>query len=175
MKNYEKANSLYKKAIQDMKEWGFEFTYPLEKDLQTTDSVTFWGDCSSGFGKVTIRVNIALIKALDKHPNAFLSTLYHELAHAVKHPVHGNCSGHGLAWNTVAGKIRAKTDLPINDVTSDYSSLGIDIRANKPARYIIKCVECGNETPRYRASKITKNPQNYRCTCKGKLKVIDLT
>ncbi len=94
------------------------------------------------------------------------------LAHEVLHTCFG-CRNHGERWKNYARRMNEAYGYDIRR-TQDPAALGL---APKPgaANYAAVCERCGRRVERTRRSKLIQHPERYRCTCGGKLRVLDLT
>ena len=99
------------------------------------------------------------------------------LAHEVLHTC-GGCYDHGKIWKMYA---RAMNDAYGYDIkrTSSFEDAGLNAPEERTrcenVKYIIKCRRCGKEYPRRRCTKTVRNIHRYRCTCGGRLTVMEKT
>ena len=110
--------------------------------------------------RITISDRLLQDNVSDIH---LMNTMVHELLHTVD-----GCMEHRNKWKALADKITATSDLTIKRTTS-YEEIGIE---RPKSKYAIKCVVCGKEYERDRASAIITHCHNYRCTCGGDLERI---
>lgn len=91
-------------------------------------------------------------------------TLAHELLHTCP-----GCQNHGTLWKEYAKRMNQAYGYQIKRVAAEETVESIQPR---PFKYLIRCVNCGAELGRYRASPLTRHPERYRCRCGGKLRMI---
>lgn len=96
------------------------------------------------------------------------NTIIHELIHTVN-----GCFNHGDTWKKWGSVMNKKFGYNIQRLT-DPTRIGLNphVPVRHTAKYVIVCNSCGNKTERTRASKVTRNPEYYRCgRCKGEISV----
>lgn len=95
------------------------------------------------------------------------------IAHEVVHSCEG-CINHGSLWKKYASMMNERYGYNIKRLVSmDEIGLG-DAYEIRNIKYIMKCQSCGKEYPRQRYTCVMKKINAYRCTCGGKLTVIEL-
>ena len=99
-------------------------------------------------------------RLLDAPEESCRLTLAHELLHTCP-----GCRNHGAKWKTYARKMNAAYGYHIAR-TGSNEAMGV---AGKPAKYLLRCADCGAEFPRLRASRLTEHPERYHCKCGGVL------
>ena len=120
------------------------------------------GSCS--YRKKEIKMNKHLIQHRHKYPNAYLSTLLHEIAHAQTMGEH-----HNWKWKRVFNELKQKHSLDENKIEAEEEVFDEEVLTElrkKYARQIWRCPQC--DKPTY-YKKIRKYPAHYyRCkTCKS--------
>lgn len=139
------------------------------------ESISSFGRCKSSRKDSTAVIGVNKLILNDEEQ--FKNTLLHELCHAAKSTRSDN---HGPQWKHVAYKVSRYFNIDItrtfeaDENTAAYSpaiTAFVEAREAKVA-YIITCLGCGNTYTKTRASNVTKNIGNYRCSkCKSNLKV----
>ena len=129
-----------------------------------------WGQASKRYGLYSISINAVLLQ--ENIPEAsLLDTLYHELLHCVD-----GCFNHGAKWKELAElvndcyNINISTTSTAEEKLGDYANIYRKEKEKPTKRFIVKCVDCGQETVRigYRAPKWYAHPEDFQCAkCKG--------
>lgn len=122
-------------------------------------AATRFGCCKYSGGKYIIEVAQRVARGPEK-------TCRETLAHELLHTCYG-CRNHGTRWKGYAKKMNEAYGYRIMRVSSN-EDMGVE--PARPYRYIFRCEKCGEEIKRFRASQLTKHPEQYRCRCGGKLK-----
>ncbi len=94
------------------------------------------------------------------NPRAQRELLAHELLHTCP-----GCQNHGPLFKAYAGAMNRAYGYSIA-TRADPKALGIP---PLEPRYLLRCRSCGREFPRQRASRLTRSPGRYRCSCGGEL------
>nr|BDD45090.1 hypothetical protein 22 [bacterium] len=82
----------------------------------------------------------------------FEGTIRHELVHIWEYVEHGK-GGHGRRFKSKAREVDAPRHCPSF--------------AQDDARWFLICGHCGKKSPRFKRSKVVKNPEPYRSACCG--------
>lgn len=96
--------------------------------------------------------------------NSIKEILAHEILHTCP-----DCFNHGTKWQSHGMKMNRAHGYNISR-TADVINMGITIK--KERNYVIQCQKCDKEIVRERMSNVIKNPENYRCSCGGNLKLL---
>ncbi len=122
-----------------------------------------WGNARKfGFERgFVISINQRL---LEGHTQAGLEeTVMHELLHTCP-----GCMNHKAKWKHYAALVNAAFHLNITTF-SPPEKKGLP---EDPAKYVVRCTECGMDFPRKRMCKIVRHPEAYVCSrCGGRLTV----
>lgn len=121
-----------------------------------------FGACKRIADGFEIEISHRLINASD---SACISVLAHE----VLHTCHG-CMNHGKRWRQYAECLSRAFDVNIKCSVS-CAELGIEDISPDQYKYRVICSACGKAVCRRRASRLVTYPENYRCTCGGRLYV----
>lgn len=128
-----------------------------------------WGQCKAlENGEFEISISATLLYD-NVDDMAVKNTIVHELLHTVP-----GCMKHTGKWKTLAETVnRRLKGYNIKRVTSSEEK-GITVQDKKtPARYVLKCMNCGQCFYRQRMSKAVADCSKYRCSkCSGKLQRI---
>ena len=114
-------------------------------------------------GSYTISISSRLL-ADDVADYGAIDTIIHELLHTVK-----GCMNHKEPWKREADKVNRAYGYNIKR-TATCEECGVEPIEDTPQeiKYQFKCKDCGKVYSRTRASRFTKNWQNYRCgVCGG--------
>ncbi|MDO4392995.1 MAG: SprT-like domain-containing protein [Bacillota bacterium] len=124
------------------------------------------GCCIREEGGFRIEISEFILECNSKH---IKSVMAHEVLHSCE-----GCNNHGSLWKEYAAIMNTKYGYNIKRLV-DLEELGIENRyAKTNIKYIMKCQSCGKEYPRQRYTCVMKKINAYRCTCGGKLTVIEL-
>ncbi len=162
------------KQYEDLIYKGFEIVkentgYSFEKEtieFATTSSVRYAGRCKTNmFGWNT---EIELSKYVLDSENLLMTTIIHEILHAKN-----KLNKHDGQWKKDANTISSRTKYLISTFLSKEDVKEIDLKIygeeGPKYKYEIVCESCNRVIKRKRESNVTKNPENYRCHCGGKL------
>lgn len=136
-----------------------------------------WGQCKAIPGGYSININVELLDERNDE-DGLINTIIHELLHSAK-----GCMNHGENWQRLANIVYREYGLNIKRTSSAAEKGMCDeaIKEHIAARksrthnveYIIKCECCGHTYKRYKASKLTKHPDWFRCgNCNGALHLV---
>lgn len=125
------------------------------------------GCCIKTDGKCTIEISEFILECQPKHIRSII-------AHEVIHSCEG-CSNHGKLWKYYANLMNDKYGYNIKRLLSLEEIGLVDDYEQRNIKYIMKCQSCGKEYPRQRYTCVMKKINAYRCSCGGKLTVIDLS
>lgn len=117
-----------------------------------------YGCCRCREGRFTIEVAQRVAQGPE---TACLETLAHELLHTCY-----GCRNHGKRWRSYARRMNDAYGYQIARTSTD-EKLGVE--AAREPRYLLRCTTCGAQFPRFRASRLTRHPEQYRCKCGGQL------
>lgn len=124
-----------------------------------------WGQCKKNpNGTYIISISSRLL-ADDVADDGAINTIIHELLHSVK-----GCMNHKAEWKYQAEKVNRAYGINIKRCSS-ADEKGVEPLESVPKeiKYQFRCKDCGKVYTRTRASRFTKNWQNYRCGhCGGK-------
>lgn len=124
-----------------------------------------WGLCKRyPDGTYMISISSRLL-ADDVADDGAINTIIHELLHSCK-----NGHGHGAGWKSLAAQVNRAYGINIKRCSS-ADEKGVEPLESVPKaiKYQFRCKDCGKVYSRTRASRFTKNWQNYRCGhCGGK-------
>lgn len=125
-----------------------------------------WGRCAkfivSGTAIFRIEVNQRLLNTDDDYP--LRNTLAHEIIHTVP-----GCYNHGDAFKCVGGLLHKL--MPEYNIRRTTSALEYNLPdLKKKAKYLLVCEDCKTTWEYQRRSKVVGNPQNYHCSCGGKIR-----
>lgn len=155
-------------CMLELDEIGIEYAEVIHWEVNTRAKKR-WGLCTHNLnGSYTISISSRLL-ADDVAVDGAINTIIHELLHTVQ-----GCMNHGENWKREANKVNRAYGYNIKR-GSTAEEKGVEPIEDMPKaiKYQFKCKECGVIYNRTRASKFTKNWQNYRCGyCKGKFEKI---
>ena len=129
-----------------------------------------FGCCKKKDGKFLIEVSRFLLEGEER---AIRSVLAHEVLHTCR-----GCYEHGARWKEYAARMNQAWGYQIKR-TSSFGELGLPAGEESPEeraariKYIIKCTRCGREYPRQKVTCVMKKINAYRCSCGGKLVIIE--
>lgn len=99
---------------------------------------------------------------------AFQDTMAHELIHTIP-----GCENHGAKFKSCCQMINERLEGYNVQPKFRYEDYGVrspDKKVSKfDFKYILACTECGQIFGRDRMSPFVKNPENYCCSCGGKI------
>ncbi len=149
----------------EMKSIGIQIGTVLEWEVNSR-AKNRWGQCKQiQPGSYTISISSQLLQD-DVSDVAVKETVIHELLHTVK-----GCHGHTGRWKQLAAKVNRL--LPQYTIKRCSSSEEKGIQCAPQAvtyRYKLRCVRCGQEILRQKASSLVTHPERYRCAkCGGNL------
>ncbi len=121
-------------------------------------AATRFGCCRYQGGRYTIEVAERIAQGPEM---SCRETLAHELLHTCY-----GCRNHGKRWRSYAQRMNGAYGYRIERVTTAVS---LGVQEVRPPRYILRCQSCEAEFPRFRASRLTRCPELYRCRCGGRL------
>ena len=125
-----------------------------------------FGCCKKSGGYFVIEISRFILECDEK---AVDSVIAHEVLHTCK-----DSYNHGSTWKQNAEKMNRTYGYNIKRVSS-FAEMGVtESAAAGDIRYIIKCRKCGKEYPRQKYTCVMKKINAYRCSCGGRLYVIDL-
>ena len=90
------------------------------------------------------------------------------LAHEILHTCWG-CRDHGERWRRYA---RQMNEAYGYEITRAATNQQLGVEEEKGYKYLLLCEKCGAEFRRFRASRLTREPQRYRCRCGGRLQMV---
>lgn len=127
-----------------------------------------FGCCRRKDGVFIIEISEFILECSD---NAIRNVMAHEVLHTCD-----GCYDHGIKWKEYAGRMNRAYGYRIKR-TSSFSDMGLEEpgRDDSRIRYVIKCRSCGREYPRQKLTKVMKKINSYRCSCGGRLYVIDVS
>lgn len=153
-------------AVNQCNDKNIPISKNIEKIKINTRAKTRFGGCKKyvkkGREHFLIEIGSALSICDDKK---ILEIIIHELLHTAP-----NCHNHGMQWKKYAGIMNNVYGYNIKR-TATYDEIGID--KNIEYRYAIQCEKCGNKIYRQKKSKLVKEYYNYKCSCGGKLYLIE--
>lgn len=125
-----------------------------------------FGCCRKKDGLFTVEISEFILECSDA---SIKNVIAHELLHTCE-----NSYDHGKKWKEYAYRMNKAYGYNIKR-TSSFQEMGLSEpegdRDN--IRYIIKCRSCGKEYPRQKFTCVMKKINSYRCSCGGRLYVID--
>lgn len=117
-----------------------------------------WGQCKHNKdGSHSINICFILLDESNSE-DGLKNTIIHELLHTVP-----GGRGHKGEWRRWSEIVNRKLGYNITRVGSNQSK-GVTSDPRKP-KYVVYCPTCGKEWPRFRSSRLTENPELYRCAC----------
>lgn len=123
-------------------------------------AVSRFGCCRYGKGRYIIEVAGRVAEGPEESCRAVL-------AHEILHTCWG-CRNHGKRWRDYAERMGGAYGYDIRR-TATNEEMGVEER---PYKYLLKCERCGAEFKRFRASKLTRDPERYRCRCGGRIESV---
>lgn len=128
-----------------------------------------YGCCRKKDGKFQIEISQFVLQC---EPDKIRGVLAHEVLHTCE-----DCYNHGNKWKLYAKMMNERYGYDIKR-TSTNEDMGIPQResgdeATDKIKYIIKCESCGREYPRQRFTCVMKKINAYRCSCGGKLTLLE--
>ena len=167
-----KLGKIFAEVVQQIRSIGIPISNNLDGPVINRRARTRFGCCKvhrEDLGKTVYKIEISdyMLCAEEKYIKEVIA---HELLHTCK-----GCLNHGKKWKEYAALLNKHFGYNISRVSS-YQSMGLPLQRDsesRVARYILVCQKCGGEIHRIRRSKLTDNPENYRCgKCGGELKLI---
>lgn len=128
-----------------------------------------YGCCRKINGRFQIEISEFLLKC---DPDKVRGVIAHEVLHTCR-----DCYNHGNKWKEYAERMNERYGYNIKRISTN-EEMGIspqesdDNNASK-IKYIIKCQRCGREYPRQRFTCVMKKINAYRCSCGGKLLLLE--
>lgn len=159
MANFQEMAKEVKRELET--KCGFNFndwliTFELNNRFRTT-----LGDCTREYISKTAKIRIHGEMFTQGHYFEVKQTIAHELCHVIQEG-----GGHGESFKCLASVVNQNTNYVITRTSHNPAAKHTGVY-----KYKIICEKCGATSLRQRATAITKNPENYRCTCGGKLKI----
>ena len=137
--------------------------YAKYATFQVNKTARRWGSCACYYGEYTIEVASTLLYEANAE-TGLLSTLYHELLHAVP-----GCMNHGPEWKRWAALVSKETGITIKRTDSMEECGVVEDHMPQP-KYAVTCPDCGHVWVRYRMCKLIAHPEKFRCgNCKAAL------
>ena len=125
------------------------------------------GLCKKIGNSYVIEISQLLLDERVDEKNGLKNTIMHELLHTCR-----GCMNHTGRWAELAQNVNDAYGYHVKRVTN-HNDCVIPDELQAPARYLIRCTECGALIPRQRMSALIKNPKKYLCAkCGGKLERI---
>lgn len=117
-----------------------------------------WGQCKKVPGGYIINISRRLLGE-DVPLDSLKNTVIHELLHTCK-----NGYGHKGAWKRLADRVNTAYGYNIKRCSSEEDK-GVEAETEpaKEPKYRLVCEGCNTVFERYRASRLTKNPEKFRC------------
>jgi len=136
-------------------------TGPIREIRTDSRSRRRWGFCrKEADGSFRIGISARLLED-DVPLRSLQQTLLHELLHTAP-----GCMDHTRNWKRYAALLNRRFGFSIRR-TSAPEDLGA--AADPRIHYRFRCEGCGAEQIRYRASRFTRHPEQYRCSrCGGR-------
>lgn len=128
-----------------------------------------WGRCSQKTNADGVQYIISINTDLLDERNP-LSALHTTICHELLHTCEG-CMNHGELWLTYAEIVNDVLGLNIQRAsTAEEKKMVVLTKAKHKTGYAVICKDCGSKHIYYRAGKVVKNVNNYRCgSCHGNL------
>lgn len=128
-----------------------------------------YGCCRKNNGEFRIEISEFVLAC---EPDKIRSVLAHEVLHTCR-----DCYNHGNKWKQYAKMMNESYGYNIKR-TSTNEEMGLPQREGSDKdtakiKYIIKCQRCGREYPRQRFTCVMKKINAYRCSCGGKLSLLE--
>lgn len=153
------CDGLLRIVMEEAGRLGIPFSAEIESKVGINRrAVTRFGCCKFQKGRFYIEVAEAVARGPEKSCREVLA---HELLHTCP-----GCRNHGEKWKSYAARMNRAYGYEIRRVTTN-ASLGV--QGIREPKYMLRCQRCGAEFPRFRASKLTRHPERYRCRCGGAL------
>lgn len=159
-------------CIENLEAIGYEFKKPI-KFVSSGRMKRTWGLCSTSNRWDYTEVKIAsFLLQDDVEEKSLLTTLYHELAHAIDENKHG----HEREWQLIADTISDCYNVNIQQHCTKEEITALKNTAMysekcAPKRYAIICDSCGKTYSKkgYRAPKWYTHCDRFKCKCGGAL------
>ena len=129
-----------------------------------------FGCCKKNKGIFYIEVSRFLLDSLGYGNRKVREVIAHEVLHTCP-----ECYSHGIKWKNYSDEMNRAYGYNIKRVSS-FEEMGLsemERERNNNIKYIIKCNKCGKEYPRQRVTCVMKKINAYRCSCGGKLSVME--
>lgn len=152
-----------------------DYQYDLDFDPYKVMKLVGWmdsrnrralGKCimSNGGERYRIVLNPAMLKFGDDGVNVIKDTIAHELCHTLD-----GCFNHGKVFHVKADWIRSLLGYNI-DTKADEDASEYFRKYLPQSKWMVKCDDCGKETPINRLSDPINNPRRYNCVhCGGNI------
>ena len=130
-----------------------------------------FGCCKKSEGMFHIEISKFLLDRLGYGNPKVREVIAHEVLHTCP-----ECYSHGIKWKSYSIEMNRRYGYNIKRVSS-FEEMGLsemEKEINSNIKYIIKCNKCGKEYPRQRFTCVMKKINAYRCSCGGKLSIIEL-
>lgn len=148
----------FKAMFQELKEGAVRFHSDLQKyHLRINASKRTLGSCNRRERLITV----SKWHIQGSSEDSLRDTILHEFAHALAYARHGNKAwNHGPLWKEACG------DLGANPNRISYQAYDVE---RPPAKYTLRCPQCGIEDRRHRMSRGAK----YSCVrCGSEIEII---
>lgn len=157
-------DKLLAKAIQEVKEQGME-PGNIDSTLYVSNAAKEFGRCTRTGSSFEIRISKYIMNNSEKE---LMQTIVHEVLHSIP-----GCMNHGVQWKKAADTMNKAKGYDISRLASPSAA---NLTAEHQAvltKYVVACVDCGNELNRQRKSKLINHPELYTCgACGGELERI---
>lgn len=157
-------DQILQEAIEQIEDVGIDLKKEkISPQVRISKATSYFGQCKRQGDEFLISISKY---HLSNPRQAILETMIHEVLHTVE-----GCFNHGNRWKAVVGRVNRRYGYSIARVGSMNSEVQLDTPVSA-TKYVIVCKSCGFEYKRSRKSKLTENPERYRCSkCRGKLEL----
>lgn len=130
-----------------------------------TRAKSCWGQCrelAPGRFELSIAARLLQDEVSDQ---AAKNTIVHELLHTCP-----GCHGHRGRWAELAAEVNRRLPQYTIKRTATLEEKGLaPVIRTRTDRYMLRCTRCGRTFCRERQSRLILHPEQYRCTCGGRL------